>query len=245
MLAVSQGILAYYEYQLHREHEDRERRYRDEEQTRQRDRDVRAREPELLQLSALALQYRTQLESQDPEIKCGVVRYLSMGSASRVGALGGLEIRATECLNATQFAQAIVDFKTKLNSEGAPEGYVRRNPTTRQLYQETCDVSAVNLKKGLREGDCSLSGTVPASASIYRIEYACNDPRCGWSYHSKDEMGYAMDADTVPPAAVAGQKRSIHWKRRWDGDSHTERYVMYYELKFADTQNAVVAANPK
>lgn len=230
VIAIAQVVTAYNQHNLQVAHETSEAASLTLRNQMERDRADRERELQGAQFAEFIFKHQEKFDSEDPAVKCRAVRIAHLSpAAGRL--LGALAIDAAICDKKEELQQAISAYNLKPFREGAADGYIRRDPKTRNLLQESCSVTTENRHGRadiLVQNRCSLS-TAPQGAKIYRVEYSCTNPRCGWSYHSEPARGNGMDV-------VIESDRTILWKRRWDGDPVEERYTMYYEVPDAAAQ---------
>jgi hypothetical protein len=91
-----------------------------------------------------------------------------------------------------------------------------------QPYIVQFTVPAHNLRKQIRSGTFELP---LSSAKIFRVDYSCSGPICGYSYNRDPAKGH--DTDVVMNA----DGKSFTWYRRWDGDEHDEMYTVHYQVQ--------------
>lgn len=163
-----------------------------------------------------------KFKSNDPELMCGTRTKLHtlVGDEFFSQYSGKLPVLGEFCSDAQKMATA----KTA-NADGAAMGWTRRNPEGTGLLVQSCEYLTENRhgKANIIETrTCALPENVSKKAVIYAVTYQCIEYRCGWSYNP--DGGYSKNVK------VSDDKRSITWKRQWDGDPATERYLVYYEM---------------
>lgn len=126
------------------------------------------------------------------------------------------------CWNDAERNLAIAQFKEGQWGKyrlGAKSPYIRMDPSSGERYAYVCPVAAIG-QAGKRDGVCSLP-LEHRDGRIYRVDYVCSDPKCGWSYGSAIGS-YEKVVENI-------DSTSIRWRRIWDGDAHDEQYVLYFE----------------
>lgn len=170
--------------------------------------------------------HQVDIHSEKPETRCRMQTLLRIYGGEEIYAsqYPRLRVPAADCDKSSSELQRDAERQVRLKqgmADGAPEGFVRRDPGGTLQFQE-CSVTTQNLHGRTQDGTCTLVG-LPPSAVIYKTEYLCLEFRCGWSYNP--DGGYG------PKVVPADDGKSIRWSRRWDGDPVTERYRYYYQMK--------------
>jgi uncharacterized caspase-like protein len=97
------------------------------------------------------------------------------------------------------------------NAEGIPYKEVFKHSTENR--QGRTDVVAAGTNT-LRDHE----------GRITRVEYSCEGPFCGWSYHPEPARGYAGDV------TIQDLRNGFSWRRRWEGEPAMDTYTAYYQM---------------